>query len=77
MVTASALRKNIYHMLDEVLDSGKPLEVKRKGRILKISPDNVCGSRLKRIRKHDTLSVDPEELVHLDWSENWTGSRDI
>ncbi|NCD35139.1 MAG: type II toxin-antitoxin system Phd/YefM family antitoxin [Spartobacteria bacterium] len=70
MVTASALRKNIYHMLDEVLESGRPLEVNRKGRILKISIDNDVGSRLKRIRKHDSLTVDPEELVHLDWSEN-------
>jgi len=69
-VTASALRSNIYKLLDSVAETGQPLLVKRKGRSIKI----VCEekvSKLSRLVKHECLVGDPEELVHLDWSGEW------
>ncbi len=35
-ITASKLRENIYRLLDQVLNTGVPIEVKRRGKILKI-----------------------------------------
>lgn len=70
-VTASELRQNIYRLLDEVLDTGIPLEIERKGRRLRIVPPERT-SKLDRVAEHDDYVVgDPEELVHLDWSEQW------
>ena len=37
-VTATELRRNIYQLLDEVLETGTPLEVTRKGRVLRVVP---------------------------------------
>ena len=37
-VTASKLRADIYNILDETLKTGIPVEVVRKGRVLKIVP---------------------------------------
>jgi prevent-host-death family protein len=72
-VTASELRQNIYRLLDEVLATGKPLEIERKGRRLRIVPAEP-HSRLERIRPHRGAIVgDPDELVHLDWSQAWSG----
>ncbi len=67
-ITASKLRENIYRFLDEVLDTGVPLEIERKGRVLRISAE-AAPSRLDRlVRRPDAVIGDPEELVHSDWT---------
>lgn len=69
--TPTQLRANLYALLDQVLDSGTPLEVVRRGRVLRIVPDQE-GDPLLRIRTNPALiNGDPEELVELDWSGEW------
>ena len=46
--TPTVLRKNIYAVLDEVLETGNPVEIERKGRRLRIVPDKGI-SRLDRL----------------------------
>jgi hypothetical protein len=72
-VTASRLRENVYKILDEVLETGVPVEIVRGGRKLKIVPiDAPPKGKLDRLKAHpDALAGDPEELVHLDWSREW------
>ena len=72
-LTAPELRENIYKILDEVLETGIPVEIERKGRILKIVPDQPPKkSKLDLLEEHPkALLCDPEDLVHLDWSDHW------
>ena len=51
IITASSLRQNIYKLLDSIIYSGKPLEIKRKGKILKIIPPEK-GNDLTKLKKH-------------------------
>ncbi len=51
VVTVSELRRSIYRLLDQVLETGVPLEIERKGRILRIVPV-VPASKLDRIVTH-------------------------
>ena len=69
-VNASTLRENIYRLLDQVLETGQPLEIERKGRLLRVVPVSE-PSKLARLVKHDCLRGDPEAIVHLDWSGEW------
>ncbi len=70
-VTASQLRQDVYRLLDEVLDTGVPIEIERRGRHLRIVPEEA-PSKLARLVPHDDYIVgDPEELVHMDWSGEW------
>jgi hypothetical protein len=70
-ITASHLRSNIYRLLDQVLETGKPLEIERRGEKLLIVPPQR-PDKLSRLTPHaDFLTGDPEELVHLDWSDEW------
>lgn len=71
-VNASNLRKNIYRLLDRVLETGEPLEIERNGRFLKVVPELRKGSKLSRLVRHDCIEGDPEDLVHLDWSGEWS-----
>ena len=70
-VTASKLRENIYSILDQALETGVPVEVIRKGKILKIVPE-VKPDKLSRLKKRNCIVGDPEDIVHMDWLHEWT-----
>ena len=62
-VTASQLRADVYRLLDQVLETGEPLEIKRNGRVLRLVPEDA-GSKLARIRPIEGLIVgDPDDLL--------------
>ena len=69
-ISGTKLRENVYRVLDEALETGKPLEIRRKGRTLHLVPDGT-GSRLDGLRKRPTLRGQPDEIVHMDWSSEW------
>lgn len=74
-VTASALRADIYTLLDRVLETGEPLEIERKGRILRIVSDKPRGWLHKIVPNPAALVGDPEDLVSMDWSSSWNPSE--
>jgi hypothetical protein len=70
-VSPSELRANIYRLLDEVLETGTPLEIERKGRKLRIVRDEPA-SKLSRLVPHpDAIRGDPDDLVEFDWLQYW------
>jgi len=70
MLTASKLRENIYQVLDQVLETGVPVEIRRKGKTVRIVPAEAVP-KLSRLAPRDYLRVDPEAIIHLDWSSEW------
>lgn len=69
-ITASKLRSDIFNLLDGVLETGKPLEIERKGRKLMIVPEKPVDL-FKNMKKRDLFKCDPKEIIHLDWSSEW------
>lgn len=70
-IAASELRQNVYRLLDEILESGVPVEIERNGRKLRIVPADR-PSKVARLRPHpDAIVGDPEDFVHIDWSGEW------
>ena len=69
-LTASKLRENIYRILDQVLETGVPVEIRRKGKIVRIVPGEPV-SKLDRLTRRDYLVGDPDYIVHMDWSGEW------
>ncbi len=74
-LTASKLRENIYRVLDEILKTGIPVEIKRHGKKLKIIPVDPVN-KLSNLIERPYLKVSADEIVHLDWSDEWK-SHDI
>jgi len=70
-VTASQLRANVYRLLDDVLESGRPLEIERKGKILVIAPQEAQSLWDRLPRREGAIVGDPDELIHVDWSSEW------
>jgi len=73
-VTASRLRANIYRILDEALATGVPVEVVRKGALLKIVPQ-APGSKLGRLKKRTGFRGDPDEIIGIDWLKDCSELR--
>ncbi len=70
-MSASELRQNIYRLLDEVLETGIPLEVERKGRTLRIVPEDRPSKLDRIVGREDALVGDPDDIIHMDWSKEW------
>ncbi|MDX2178442.1 MAG: hypothetical protein SFV18_02540 [Bryobacteraceae bacterium] len=75
-LTATKLRANVYSILDEVIATGKPVDVERNGHLVTISRVAPVRSgkkipRLNRLQKRDFIVGDPDDLVHIDWSLLW------
>jgi prevent-host-death family protein len=70
-ITASKLRENIYQILDEVIATGKPIEIARKGTVVRIVPEKPV-SKLARLKKRTGFDGDPDDIAGMDWSREWT-----
>ena len=75
-ITASALRQDIYRILDRVLETGEIVEIERKGKVLRILPPEPLR-RLDRLPRREYTVGDPEDFVHLDWSDEWKGVPEL
>ena len=73
-ISATELRQNLYNILDSVVDTGIPVEVERRGRLLRIVAEER-GSKWDRLTPHQVVVGDPDDLVHIDWSHEWRGDR--
>ena len=76
-VTESQLRQDVYRLLDKTIETGRPLEVRRKGRILRIVSEPCTGGKLKSLVSHECINGDPEELVNIDWSDSWNSDEGL
>ena len=70
-ITASKLRENVYRILDEVIETGVPVEIVRKGSIVKLVPEKPV-SKLDRLPKRSVFVGDPDDIIGMDWSKEWT-----
>ena len=70
-ITASKLRENIYRILDDAISTGTPVEVVRKGTVLRIVPEKRA-SKLGRLKKRRGFRGNPDDIIGMDWSSEWT-----
>ena len=73
-LSPTALRKDLFNILDAVVATGVPVEINRRGRTLKIVLEDKPSRMdvLARYAVDDLIAGDPEELVSVDlttWSE--------
>lgn len=65
------LRRNLYQVLDAVLETGHPVHVERKGRLIRIEPVGNFD-RLAGLDPHENaVAGDPYDLDEIGWSEAW------
>ncbi len=70
MITPSELRRNLYNLLDQVISTGKPIEIKRKNKVLKIIMEQP-KLKLKNLKKREVMNCKPDEIIYNDWEKEW------
>ena len=68
-VTPTELRGNLYNLLDEILETGIPLEIDRGGKHLQIVPVEKVDKLQGLISRPEVIVGDPEELVEITWDQ--------
>jgi prevent-host-death family protein len=68
-ITVTELRGNIYKLLDEVLRTGIPIEVKKGGKKLRIVPAEPSSKLQNLISRPDVINGNPEDIVHMTWEK--------
>jgi len=70
MITPSELRQDLYKLLDQVILTGKPIEIKRKNRVLKIIVEQP-KSKIDNLKKRQVLNCAPDEIINNNWEKEW------
>ncbi|MCP4421225.1 MAG: type II toxin-antitoxin system Phd/YefM family antitoxin [Chloroflexi bacterium] len=68
-VTPTELRGNIYNLMEEVLNTGIPLEVIKGGRKLRIISVEQVNKFRNLVPRPNIIQGDPETLIDINWEE--------
>ncbi|MFQ5628597.1 MAG: type II toxin-antitoxin system Phd/YefM family antitoxin [bacterium] len=68
-VTPTELRKNIFNLLDEVLNTGIPLEINKGDKKLRIIPVKKADKLQNLISRPHVIKGDPDDLVNISWEK--------
>lgn len=74
--TITSLRENLYNAIDQVIKTGVPIELKRKGKRVKIILDEATPDKFKNLKPHRTINGDPDELINID-SSKWDEAQNL
>jgi hypothetical protein len=70
-ISLTALRNNLFKIVDGVIQTGNPVELERKGHLLKIVIEEK-KSKLDNLKPHDCIAGNPDDLIDLkvaEWHE--------
>ena len=78
-ITPTQLRANLYNILDQVIETQKPIEIIRNGQLLKLVLCNQSSrTKLSNLKAHPkAIAGDPDSFIHMDWSSHWKGGKGI
>ncbi|NOY69750.1 MAG: type II toxin-antitoxin system Phd/YefM family antitoxin [Deltaproteobacteria bacterium] len=68
-ITITELRGNIYRLLDEVLNTGVPIEINKAGKKLRIVPVDKVDKLQNLESRPDVINGNPDDLVSISWEK--------
>lgn len=71
-LSLTELRNNLYKVVDQVIETGIPVEVTRNNHKIKIILADG-PSKLERLSERKNIfNDDPESFVHCNWISEWS-----
>ena len=70
-ISLTALRNNLFKIVDDIIKTGNPVEIERNGHRLKIILKEK-RSKLDHLKRHDCIVGDPDDLIQIkvgEWGE--------
>jgi len=67
-ISLTALRSQLFKIVDRVIESGIPVEIERKGHKLKIVLEEK-KSKFDNLKRRNCIVGDPDDLIDLEVGE--------
>ena len=74
-LSLTKVRADLYKIVDKVLETGTPVEIERRGKKVRIVPVRPASKLDNLVKRPGTIVGNPEDLVHMDWSSEWSETR--
>ncbi len=68
-IKLAELRQNLDNLLDEVVNTGIPLEIERGGKCLTIALVEKVDKLQKLVYRPDTIIGNPDDLITINWED--------
>lgn len=68
-ISVTELRRNIYKLLDEVLNTGIPIEINKGGKKLKIIPEEKVNKLQNLVSRPNVIKGNPDDLADISWEK--------
>jgi len=68
-VTPTELRENIYNLLDEILNTGIPIEINKGNKKLRIVPVGKANKLQNLVSRLNVIKGNPNDLVDISWEK--------
>ena len=70
-LNASRVRSDIYRVLDRIIDTGEPVEILRRGRVLRIVVEPPSSKLSRLVARPGFIRGKAGDLVNVEWSKSW------
>ena len=70
-ISVTELRGKLYQLIDQTIETGIPIEIERKGHLLKISLENAPSKMDRLIKRPETITNKNDDLINTDWMKDW------
>jgi antitoxin (DNA-binding transcriptional repressor) of toxin-antitoxin stability system len=74
-ISVTKLRANLYQIVDRLIETGVPVEIERKGERVRLEAAKPKSKLRNLTGNPGTIVGDPEDIVHVDWSAEWSEGR--
>ena len=71
LISLTALRNNLFKIVDDIIKTGNPVEIERNGHRLEIILKEK-RSKLDNLKPHDCIVGNPDDLIQIkvgEWGE--------
>ena len=68
-ISPTRLRANLFKILDQVIETGIPVKISRKGELLEIVPKTRKSKLGNLVDRSGILTGDPEDIVDISWDK--------
>ncbi len=68
-ISVTELRGNIYKLLDEILNTGIPIEINKGGKKLKIMAVGKVNKLENLVSRPNAINGNPDDLVDISWEK--------
>jgi len=77
ILTATQFRAQLYSTLDEILQTGRPIWIKKSGKKFKLSLEKTkIKDKFSRLETHRTIIGNPDDLIDIKLGE-WTELKNL